>query len=215
MYKKRNRAKKTFKKKSYSRTRGRTGVLAYAKKALKVASYVAKQINAEYKYTELANTGVVSSNAGGFYTLCQPAQGNLVNQRSGDSIKMKTLTLEGSVARNTNDEIFRLIIFIDKEMSVTTTGSFWENPSDPQCVFSDKNQDNKFKTKVLYDRKFTVSTYQPLHRFNIVLKVPYHVHFQAGTSTIENNGLRLFMVSQQGTTGALFTFHAHTTYLDN
>lgn len=186
-----------------------------AKKAFRIATKVAKFVNAEYKYYEFAQTAQTLDYNGAMWTLFNPAQGTSVNQRDGDSVKMVNLTIEGSIVRNGIDDIVRLIIYKDREMTTSVPSDLMENVADPQVVFSNKNQDNKFNTKILVDRKFTITSNSPLHRFNIVRKIPYHVHWTAGTTTIKNNGIRIMLFSQQSTGGSKVTYHSRISYLDN
>lgn len=202
---------------SKSRTKGTTGWMGIAKKALRTAKYVSKLVNAESKYYETTQSTVQPNYNGIIGGLCTPAQGDTVNQRQGDSIKMQVLTIEGFVQIGSGGpELARMIIFIDKEGNIgTSPGNLIENIGTATGVFSNKQQDFKFDSKVILDKTWTMDTYHPLHRFKFVLKVPYHIHYQAATTTVKNNALSMLLLTGLATNGSAFTYHTHVTYLDN
>lgn len=202
---------------SRARTRGKTGFLSTAAKALRIATRVASMVNVEYKYIETDVTGSVCNYNGNIFdALCLPPQGNSVNQREGDSIKMKNLTIEGTLYRNTIDEIVRIIIFLDKDDTITNPASFWEGIGAPNVVLADKNQDNKFKTKVLMDKMFTITSMFNLKKFKWVVPINTHLHFEKGSATdVTNNQLKMIVFSQAATNGSFLSYHSHVSYVDN
>ena len=42
-----------------------------------------------------------------------------------------------------------------------------------------------------------------------------HTHFQASTTTVKNNAIKLIVIGQQPTGGASFQYFSKITYLDN
>jgi len=205
------------KKRAYKRrTYKKPGWGSTAMKALKLATKVAGFVNTEFKYVEtnvsqqvILNTGTIDAG------ICVPAQGITVNEREGDSIKIKNITFEGAWYRNGQDEICRIIVFIDKENEVINPDDFLENVNTDTAVFSNKNQNNKFDSKTLWDAKFTLTTDHPLARFKKIIKVDQHMHFLAGATTVSNNCIKILFINQAVSTGAKVTYHTHTTYVDN
>lgn len=191
--------------------------LPVAKKALKVAKFVAGIINAEYKYQEASVSLQVPTWNGTLYTLCTPAQGAGATARNGDSLKMMNLTMRGVIDYNTLGiaEMVRLIIFIDKQNIITTGAQFLQYTGVYMATSSPKNEGNKFDTKVLYDRIFPVSLYKPQYKFTINMKLNSHVHFAAGTTTIENGALKLLFISQNPTNSPRFSYITRVTFVDN
>lgn len=186
-------------------------------KALRLATKVAGFVNTEFKYYENESMGnIITYNGVIFPNLCIPAQGVTVNQREGDSIKAKTMTMQGTVLLNsTAVEIVRIIVFVDKMNTITTPTQFWEDIGSTLSVLSNKNQDNKYNTKILCDKSFTVDTYHPLHKFKFVCKIDRHIHFTAGTTTITDNDIKMFVIGQTVTNGSFFSYHSHISYVDN
>ena len=206
--------KRVYKKKSRS-TMG--NVASIAKTAFKTAKWVAGIINAEYKYQEASVSSQVPTWNGTLYTLCTPAQGSGATGRNGDSIKMKALTLRGLIDFNTSGlaEMVRLIIFIDKQNVVTTGAQMLQYTGVYMATNSPKNEGNKFDTKILYDKCFPVSLYKPQYKFETVIKLNSHVHFAAGTSTIENGALKMLFISQSPVNSPRFSFISRVTFVDN
>lgn len=213
-YKRRASKKMYRKKRSYRKKKTNWGNLAY--KAFKTAKWVAGLVNAESKYYEATAIATASTYTGALIPLCYPAQGVGASQREGDSIKLKNLTIRGEFVFNgTNAENTRLIIFNDKENASTTAGDILEYTGSAVSVYSGKNPNLRFDTKILYDKTFTLDSSNPIRRFDIVLKCGWHTNFAAGTTTIENNSLKLLFIGQQAAAGATLSFIAKTTYIDN
>lgn len=86
-------------------------------KAYKLAKYVRSIVNVEYKYTDVAITGSLSTTPSITF-LTDTVQGVTVNDRNGNSIKLKSMYISGIVYANTAATFaqnVRCIIFIDKD----------------------------------------------------------------------------------------------------
>ena len=213
-------------KNNFRRRRGRKGRSNHsfnwgsiAKTALKTAKWVASVVNVEYKEIQFGSSSTVASWNGTLNTLNTINQGVGVSQRTGDTLKMKTLALRGEFERNTlgaTSEVCRLIIFIDKDNTITTGAQLLNNTGSNAVVYSQKNEDTKYDTKVLYDKSFNVnSVSSPQRFFDIVIKIPYHAHFVAGTSTVGHNALKMAYFCQNATNGAKITWQSRLSYVDN
>lgn len=202
-------------KKRYYRKRGNSW-FGIAKKALSTAKYVAGLVNSEYKLEDnsAANqnttwSGTISGN------LCAPGQGTSANQREGDSIKMKNLTLRAEFARNGVDELVRLIVFIDKENNMSIGSDVLKTTASSLGVFSPKNDNNRYDTKILYDKEFKITSNYPIVKIDKVIKIDMHQHFSEGTTTGVNNVIKMLWIGQEQTTGTNFSYYTRMTYIDN
>lgn len=218
VFRKKNSRKRTFKKRSY--TKSKWNVASIAKTALKTAKFVAGIINAEYKYFVNGASLTAQDWNGGLSNMIYPSQGVGASQRTGDSIKIKDLIIRGEWTRNTaglTSESCRLIIFIDKENSVSQGSDFLQTTGTYGAVYSEKNEDNRYKTKTLYDRTFDVNNYnRQSNKFKIVLKkLNHHIHFVNGTNTIKNNEIKMLLITQSPTNGSEFTYISRFSYVDN
>lgn len=220
MIKKYNRNQRRYKKRYPKKTNnGSTlgNVASIAKTAFKTAKWVAALVNAEYKYQEASVSLQVPTWNGTLYTLAVPAQSTGATGRTGDSIKLKALTLRGLIDYNTLGiaEMVRVIIFVDKQNVVTTGAQLLQYTGVYMATNSPKNEGNKFDTKILYDKAFPVSVYRPQAKFNVVLKLGFHVHFAAGTTTVENNALKMCFISQNPANSPKFSYISRVTFVDN
>lgn len=188
----------------------------YAKKALKVATYVAGLVNAETKYSTYDVVGTAVTNTGSILELFNPPQGVGADQREGDSVKTKNITIRGNIYNGAiagANTIVRTIYFIDKENNITSAADLLQLTGTANAPFSEKNENNKYDTKILYDKTYTTSTYTPIKTFDDVIQLDAHVHFEAGTTTVDNNAIKVCIISD--TAGAVYSLHSRVTYMDN
>jgi len=206
------KTRKTYKKKGFLEK-----ALPVAQKALKVAKFVAGIINAEFKYN-LASASLVTPTWNGTVTsLCLPSQGSGADQRTGDSIKLKDFVIRGVIDFNALGvpEMVRVVIFIDKQNAITTGAQFFQTVGVYLATESEKNEDNKYETKTLFDRTFMVSNYKPQTKFKYAMPIGYHTHFTKGTTAISNNALKMCYISQNPTNSAKISYIVRTGYVDN
>lgn len=194
--------------------------LPVARKAFKIAKYVANAINVEYKY--FLNGSSLSTNDwnGTIVSLLYPSQGIAANERTGDSIKIKDLVIRGEFNRNVlglTSEVCRIIVFIDKENLVTTGSQFLQVTGSYSSVYSQKSENNRYLTKTLYDKTFVVNNTDTQQRyFKIYLKnLNHHVHFLTGLSTVRNNEIKMLTICQSASNGAQFSYISRFSYVDN
>lgn len=214
MYKKKY-SRKSYKprRRFYKKKSG--GWMNMAKKAFNLASKVAAVVNTEYKQLDTNITLADHTYNGTIVNLCNPAQGTAVNQRTGDSIKMKNLTFRGECARNAQDEVMRLIVFIDKENTINAGSDLLQSVGNSNAPFSPKKDNNKFDTKVLLDRTYRLTPDTSLLKVDFVLKLNQHLHFDAGSQTVDKNALKLAVFTQVATGGAKLAYYTRVTYVDN
>ena len=193
--------------------------LPVAQKALKVAKFVAGVINVEYKWLQVGSSSTVGTWNGTLVTLNSCNQGSGASQRNGDTMKMKSLVIRGEFERNTlgvTSEVCRLIIFIDKDNTITSGSQLLNNYGSNAVVYSQKNEDTKFDSKIIYDKTFVVNdqSFKQI-RFNIYKKVGWHTHYTAGTSTIAHNALKMAFFTQTPSNGAKITYQSRLSFVDN
>ena len=213
-YKRRYYKKRVPKKKSFLQK-----ALPVAQKAFKIAKFVAGAINPEYKYNLASASLIVPTWNGSVTTLVDPTQGSGATQRTGDSIRMKDLVLRLVLDYNTLGvaEMVRFIIFIDKQNVITTASQLLQTTGVYLSTESEKNEDNKYLTKVLLDKTIMVSANKPQSKFKWLyqFKKPFHTHYTAGTATITNNAIKLCVISQNPTYSAKYSYIMRSSYLDN
>lgn len=212
------RKKRYYKNKNTNKTVSGTDWGSIAKTALKTAKWVAGLVNAEYKYYDVSPSLPIASTYNGYITgpLCAPPQGVDVESRTGDSIKMVNLTMRLLFQYNgTNFENIRVIIFHDKENSITNVSDYLQLTGSIMSVLSPKNQVNQYDTKTIFDKTYAISANRPQVLVEKVFKLDMHEHFQASTTTVKNNAIKMIIIGQQAAAGTLFNYFSKITYLDN
>ena len=213
---KKNNYKKRYPKKNNNNTWD--SVASIASTALKTAKWVATLVNAEYKYYDVSPSLAIASTYNGYITgpLCAPPQGTDVESRTGDSIKMVNMTLRMIINYNgSNYENVRVIVFLDKENSITNVSDYLDTVGTATSVLSPKNQINQYDSKTLMDETYAISANSPQAIIKKVFKLELHEHFQASTTTVKNNAIKMIIVGQQPSGGASFQYFSKITYLDN
>lgn len=192
--------------------------LAVAKQALKTATWVAGMVNAESKHFDYTVSAATANYTGTIVTLCEPAQGISDSQREGDSIKMQNLTFRANIAR-VADDIVRLIIFFDKTNIITTGAMMLENNGTALAVLSGKEEDNKFNSKILYDRTFVLTGANTSnYKIDKVIKINQHVQFAEASTTIKTGALKMLIIGSYANASgnnATYNVVSRCTYLDN
>lgn len=154
------------------------------------------------------------------------------NQRIGTSVKCQNLTLRGIVKNNPANVptstgyipsvLVRMIIFWDKQNKTTTGADLLEHVGDALGVVSQKNENNKYDSKILVDRTFKI-TYEanPLQTFKYVVPINQHTKYNETWSpgAIENGALKMFWISDVPapltSEQPLITMEAQLSYTDN
>lgn len=212
--------RRTFKRRPRRTNKRRTGVNwgSLAKTALKTAKWVAGLVNAEHKYYDVSPSLPIASSYNGYLTgpLCAPPLGTDAESRTGDSIKMSNMTLRMVINYNgTNYENVRVIIFLDKLNTILTVANYLDTVGLATAVLSPKNQNTQYDSKTIMDRTFAISSNRPQQIIKRVFKLNLHEHFQASTTTVKNNAIKMIVIGQQAGAGATFQYFSKITYLDN
>ena len=163
------------------RTKGETGAFATATRALKMVQQLTRLINVEFKYFE-TDLSAQATSSGNMQNICYPTQGVSVNQREGDSIRMKTAQLTGEItfaSPNNGPEVVRIIMFIDKQGTIASGSDLLENVPSGSAVRSNLNQNNKNDVIILSDESYALDQYHPIVLFNVHLPVEMHQQFVA------------------------------------
>jgi len=222
-----------YKKKYTKKTSGwqdakTVGKLAYkhrntAVKALKLASKVARMVNVEYKAHEINTVnnydigGEVLSLTNGI------AQGDGYNTRDGISIKPMRLSGRCYVEMNVSapTTLFRCIVFRGKNEKgeiYTPQGNSQLDILDPDAIgpLARKNRDNRFGTKILYDKLFTLSQSGTRAKvLDLNIRLDGHVNYENTTTDVDNGGLYILLISDQDTLTPVWRSQLTLTYTDN
>lgn len=174
-------------------------------------------VNVEYKEinTQLGNDPITYFGTNNPLNLIPQGVGN--GQRTGDSVKLQTLTLRGAINLNAagQEGLVRLIILNDKNNIISAPSILLTDVGGPLAPFGNKQEDNKYETKILKDMTFKVSNQNPITPFKLVLPLNYHTKYTAGTTGIDNGMLRLIFISSILTNPPTVSWKAQLSYTDN
>lgn len=196
-----------------------------AVKALKLAKKVARMVNVEYKFLE--NNFVVNPDSGGSVTaLCEIPEGDGESAREGKSVKPIRVSGRCYIDMNptASTTLFRMIIFRGKHERANPFGPQGAGPydildDDAVAPLARKNHDNRFDTKILFDRLFTLSTSGTRSKvFDINVKLFGHLNFtseQPNGTDIDDGGIYLLICSDQATLTPVFRSQLTLSYVDN
>lgn len=220
-YKKGYRRRYYKKKKSpdaaWASTGATVGRTAY--KAYNLATKLARFVNTEFKYVELEGSdGPLTS--GSIFKLVNPPLGTGDSNRTGDSIKLMRLTgrLWATGDGTINNTLLRVIIFRGKnENGVDLAVSDVLDTSGAYDYLAPKPHDDRFRTKILYDRYFNLTSSGGNGTYiNINQKLYGHCQFVNGSTTqYEDGGLYMVMITNRGTLPPTVNYRFKTTFVDN
>lgn len=161
----------------------------------------------EYKHYTGEYNDLSANYTGNVYNLSAViAQGVLDTNRIGDKIKLQRLVIRGNFIQKNADARaeMRLIIFKDKDNDVSTTADMLSITGTTTAIFSPKLTDNRFKTKILYDKRFASvnNTAREVVNFNINLPLNFFSQYAGGTTDVTTNALKFILISTNSSASA-------------
>lgn len=172
-----------------------------------IKKQLVKSAEPKNHYTSLASVGITFT--GSITGLSNPAQGDTVQQRDGDRLQAKMLTVRGrimSASTVAGMNAVRMIIFKWKPDSVERTpnmddilqnayaGAAW-TPYGPVVVGEEARH-----ITILSDRTFKVSYYGNVQENFLIKKKLTHKQYFNDTNTTGSNQIYLMLVSDDGVT---------------
>lgn len=196
-----------------------------ARSAYHIALSLKDTINTEHKQFIVTRGGDSTSSSGSIPVtggINIPAQGDDSNQRIGDSIKLQNLTIrwQHRLAATVYSGKVRFIVFWDEANTVTNPAGFLNVNAVPFGTLSHKVYDNRFLTKILYDKESTLNADTAngaySHTFEKVIEINKHTQFDVGTTTIMTGALKVAYYSTSAvSTDNLIDFCAAISYTDD
>lgn len=133
-----------------------------ASDALRIGEFVAGIVNAEDKFFDVQNTSNVT-NGGDTYWLTGITTGTGANQRTGQTVKLDSMSFRWIAYRNTTDtsagQTVRIMLFIDNQpLQVLPIPAFvLTDVSAPYGPISYLNMDSRGRYHVIYDKTILLS----------------------------------------------------------
>jgi len=217
--------RRTYRKKYYKKKKSNYNSYANtAIKALRVANQVRQLVNTEFHYHDTSTTQSPVDYNGDVGSLMDIPQGDGDDERQGDSIRMKNLTMQGMVeydaAGSLDNQVVTIMILLDKQNKVSLAADVLEASYIATGIapFAPKDRDKMYQTKMLAKRTVSVNADKPLSRFKINLSnINFHTQYENETTTINTNDLKLLIISNDpsATDGPNITYIARLTFIDN
>lgn len=212
-----NYKRRRHKKKRPARRKPRRYQVAdYAYKGYKMAKRLMDAINIEYKMHDVVLTTTDCDYSGDIITLNSISQGDTDSTRDGDSCKLQNLTIRYFV-KHTSNAIVRVIIYWDPDNSIAAASELLDSTGSSLAPLSFKDYDNRFKTRIIYDRKHILTAGGGLlQAVDKVIPINLHTQFDAGSSSVNSGALKMCVVSTEAPASNVnLTGHAHLTYTDS
>lgn len=150
------------------------------------------------------------------------SQGDQINQRTGQSILIKSVQLKGLLTSTaSNPNWVRILLVLDKQTISDSTAALSDilDVSTNTYFTAPLKVDNFGRFKILYDRQFMFNDASNQYKkLNVFKKFKqHHVRYNGtGTGDIQKGDMNFFLVSQNGTpNGVDFDYFMRTRYHDN
>lgn len=175
-------------------------------------------INSEVKVSNTSSSYSPSS-TGAVVDLSSVAQGDTDNTRDGDSIKPLNLTMRGLISADasvTNNGATFVRVVVVRAKHERGTSPTWASVFGSASTLAAKDHDNRFETKILYDRLFSLDANKgSTLTFNKIIKLDGHIQFDGGASTIRNGGIYLMHMSNVATNLPSLNVNTRLSFVDN
>ncbi len=192
-----------------------------ASKALVVANQVRRLVNVEYKSKQTTFT-VDPNSSGAVLALTNIAQGDELDQRDGQKIRAKYISVGGNILQNgsSSSTITRLMIVRDNNGSTTQPSitSLFASAADffnGKLKLGDPQTNSRFS--ILWD-KVVITDLSSNFRKNVQWSssLDHHIFYSGTAGTDEGKGhLYLFIASNEATNDPVVAIRSMVKYLDN
>lgn len=192
----------------------------YAYSAYKGYRILRGLVNVEEKYFDTSSTGQTADYDGTLHYLFQPAQGDGDVSRDGDSCKILTSAIRFTCTAHASiDTWIRVIVFWDKQNTISTGADLLETTGSSAAVYSWRDYDKRFHAKVLFDQRYLLTTDEvggtQYVTKDLNFNIGKHCQFEAGTTTPNTGVLKIMFISDQQTNIPGYSFYARTIFVDN
>lgn len=192
---------------------------AMAASALKGVNYIKGLVNSEV-YKLDTNNSFFPTTSGAVTNLFALAQGDGDSARTGNSIFVRMININYTVAYNTAatgvGQCVRGWLILDTQQASDETTVSFTDIFNNQNVNSQLNPDTVGRYKILKKVTHYVSADKPKVQFNIIKKMRHHVRYNGPASTDLQKGAIFWVVcSDQATNAPTVTYSNRISYHDN
>ena len=191
-----------------------------ARAAWRATKYIKGLVNSEMFHHTITVSSTVAQNQ--ITQLNAIAQGDTAVTRTGNSILMRNLILNGYVEINpsvTGDTRMMVALVLDKQQVSDTSpiiSDIFQYDTNPVTLL---NLNNSGRFSILYRKQFSLSPASGgsnVRQLKIFKNMRLHARFNGTASTdIQKNGLYLVVISSEATNTPSWSFQSRIGYHDN
>lgn len=213
-------------KKNYKKSRSRSnamckptvyGSAAYlAQQALRGVKQLRGIINSElHRKDSIASTTV--GTGGYIFAVSSITQGDLYDNRQGNSVLVKSLNIQGNVKWDTSatDSALTMWVIIDTQQASDTTPSIADifNGQGPHSIL---NAQTVGRYKILLKKHYSQDSSKQLVFIDEHMTMNHHVRYNGASHTdIQKGGIYVIFISNQTTYTPTFSVNTRISYYDN
>ena len=194
----------------------------YAKIARNVA-YLMSVVNVETKVHDRDVGDVQPDNTtGNVRNLCLIPEGSDYNERTGRSIKLKSIAIKAQLKVNATAELNTIRVMVVRTLLNSSSAPTVSDVLQSVDINSFRNRENNQRSfNVLYDRNITLSldNDNEYKQFSFYKKLDSHMYFSGTAATEASSGkgaIYLMLLSDQSVnTPTMANCHTRITYVDN
>lgn len=190
------------------------------RKVMQDVAYLRSLINVEFKHLENVNSATSSTTAA-LILLNGMAPGDTGETRDGQSIRMKSVLMRGTILVNPSATatVHRTMLFLDTQPNGAAPG-IGDILDTATNVLSPINISNGSRFKILKDLFHNVDVAaNPIITFQKFVKLGFHTKYNAGTAgtiaDITTNALYILHMSSEATNTATFNYYFRSRFIDN
>lgn len=177
--------KKTYRRKKYNKSSYGNNALSIAKMALKGVGFLKSVLNPERKFLDFVGTNFAVINTGTFDYLSGIAQGDGVNARSGNSVKLSSMLFRATISLDpaaTVSSNVRVLLFYDKDNLGTAPAvtDLLQNVTVHSPLELSTQTGGRFQ--VMYDRVFSLNLTRQNTNIKVYKKLSHHLKYGGTTA---------------------------------
>lgn len=190
-----------------------------ASSALRGVSYLRGLVNSEkYKYD--TSVSITATSTGVLHNLTTVAVGDGDNSRTGNSIFVRGLSIQGNTSRNASGtypdgQVVRIMLVKDGQQ-ISDTAPQVTDILETASVNSFLNSDTVGRFTVLWNKKYKLDTQNPNQLIKYNKTLWHHVRYNGTSgSDIQKGGLYLLIISNESVYGPAMGLQCRLSYHDN
>lgn len=190
--------------------------------ALKKASRLKALLNVEYKHHDVVTNTQLIQDTPSIQSLTAVSQGDTTLTRDGNSVKMTSLYVKGTLTLNAtgSSDVCRVMLVRSKRPTAPTASVIFDTTSTLNEVFSFRNINATDYVDVLYDRCFSLtdSGSNKIVPLQIYLNKKMHLKWDVGTDTASYGHIYLVLCGTNpaaGSAGTIIDYQSRLRFVDN